>query len=195
MTSREKILRAVAQNQPALLPLPEVPPFQQDTSELSGRFTEVAVAIGARVFRVMDYGEVAQVLRQNFLPSHRIISAIPELAGFAEATPLQDAHRHQLATVDLAVAAAHFGVAENGAVWLTEEQMGVRVLPFITQHLAVVLPVKQILPLMPDAYARIGQAAYGYGVFMAGPSKTADIEQSLVLGAHGPRTMTVFLID
>jgi L-lactate dehydrogenase complex protein LldG len=42
----------------------------------------------------------------------------------------------------------------------------------------------------------VGSAgSYGFATFIAGPSKTADIEQSLVLGAHGPRSLIVFLID
>jgi L-lactate dehydrogenase complex protein LldG len=48
---------------------------------------------------------------------------------------------------------------------------------------------------MQAAYARIQVAAGGYGVFIAGPSKTADIEQSLVIGAHGPLALTVFVIE
>jgi len=71
----------------------------------------------------------------------------------------------------------------------------IRVLPFITQHLAVVLSRKNIVHNMQEAYERIGTVPYGFGVFIAGPSKTADIEQSLVLGAHGPKTMTVFLLN
>ena len=47
---------------------------------------------------------------------------------------------------------------------------------------------------MHHAYDRIAQAEYPFGLFLAGPSKTADIEQSLVLGAHGSRSMTVFLL-
>jgi L-lactate dehydrogenase complex protein LldG len=50
------------------------------------------------------------------------------------------------------------------------------------------------VPTMHEAYARIGSADYGFGAFIAGPSKTADIEQSLVLGAHGSKTMVVFLM-
>jgi len=68
-------------------------------------------------------------------------------------------------------------------------------LPFICQHLAVLLHKNDIVQTMHEAYATIGNNAYGFGLFIAGPSKTADIEQSLVLGAHGPKTMTVFVIN
>ena len=84
--------------------------------------------------------------------------------------------------------------AENGAVWITEELMGHRALPFITQHLAIVINANDIVPTMHQAYKRIGDARQGFGTFIAGPSKTADIEQSLVIGAHGSRSMTVFLL-
>ena len=70
-----------------------------------------------------------------------------------------------------------------------------RALPFIAENLALVIHKKDIVPHMHAAYERIAEANYGFGTFIAGPSKTADIEQSLVLGAHGPRSMTVFLID
>jgi L-lactate dehydrogenase complex protein LldG len=194
MSNREQILAAVAHNQPALTPMPEIPAFRLEAEGLVEKFTQVAVSIGSRVFQVKDYQEVQEVLSQGFKPNHRIISQVPELASYADATLLLDQDRHQLENVDLAIVKAHFGVAENGASWVTEELLGVRVEPFICQHLAIVLPKSSIVPLMHEAYAQIGRVDYGYGVFIAGPSKTADIEQSLVLGAHGPRTLTVFLL-
>jgi L-lactate dehydrogenase complex protein LldG len=106
---------------------------------------------------------------------------------------------HALENVDLAILPTHFGVAENGACWITEAQMVQRALPFITQHLALVLRREDILPDMHAAYERIAaldaEEPYGFAAFIAGPSKTADIEQSLVLGAHGPASLTVFLLD
>lgn len=97
---------------------------------------------------------------------------------------------HELENVELAILPAYFAVAENGACWLTEALLPERVLPFITQHLILIVNKADVLPTMHEAYKNIGQQHYGYGAFIAGPSKTADIEQSLVLGAHGARSIT-----
>jgi L-lactate dehydrogenase complex protein LldG len=86
-----------------------------------------------------------------------------------------------------------FAVAENGSVWITEDLIKERVLPFICQHLVAMLDKKNIIANMRDAYETIADNDYEFGSFIAGPSKTADIEQSLVLGAHGPKTMTVLI--
>jgi len=60
---------------------------------------------------------------------------------------------------------------------------------------AVIINADAIVPTMHHAYERTSATNYGFGTFIAGPSKTADIEQSLVIGAHGPRSMTVFVIN
>jgi L-lactate dehydrogenase complex protein LldG len=93
--------------------------------------------------------------------------------------------------VDLAILRARLGVAENGAMWLSEREMVHRVLPFITQHLILLVDPGTIVATMHDAYRQVDIAETGFGLFVAGPSKTADIEQSLVIGAHGPRSLTV----
>jgi L-lactate dehydrogenase complex protein LldG len=108
-----------------------------------------------------------------------------------DAEPLS---HHSFEDVDVAIIRAQFGVAENGAVWVTEEDMQIRVLPFICQHLVIIMREDQIVGTMHEAYDKIGSADYGFGVFIAGPSKTADIEQSLVLGAHGPLSAHVFIL-
>jgi len=84
-----------------------------------------------------------------------------------------------------------FGVAENGAIWLTEEALPHRVAPFICQHL--VIHVQKIVPHMHAAYEELKKPSSSFGLFLAGPSKTADIEQSLVIGAHGARSLTVVI--
>jgi L-lactate dehydrogenase complex protein LldG len=57
-----------------------------------------------------------------------------------------------------------------------------------------VIPAAEILDNMHQAYERLAFDKPGFGAFISGPSKTADIEQSLVIGAHGPRSLTVFCI-
>lgn len=96
-----------------------------------------------------------------------------------------------LADIEVLEIDGEFGVAENGAIWLTEEAMPHRVAPFICQHL--VINVKKIVPHMHAAYEELGKVKSGFGLFLAGPSKTADIEQSLVIGAHGARSLTVVI--
>jgi L-lactate dehydrogenase complex protein LldG len=96
-----------------------------------------------------------------------------------------------LAEVDVLEIDGAFGVAENGAIWLTEEALPHRVAPFICQHL--VIHVQKIVPNMHAAYEELTHQTTGFGLFLAGPSKTADIEQSLVIGAHGARSLTVVI--
>jgi L-lactate dehydrogenase complex protein LldG len=97
--------------------------------------------------------------------------------------------------VDVVLAQAEFGVAENGAVWLDERAAPLRAGLFLTQHLVLLLERSALVEHMHEAYARLGArvGATGYGCFLCGPSKTADIEQALVVGAHGARSLVVVL--
>ena len=101
----------------------------------------------------------------------------------------------ELEKVERAYIKGTVAVAENGAVWVYESQMKNRLLPFICQHLVLVVDKKDIVATMHDAYDKINTGAEGFGVFIAGPSKTADIEQSLVIGAHGARSTTVYVVE
>lgn len=100
---------------------------------------------------------------------------------------------HDYRDVDVVVVPGRFGVAENGAVWIDGAAAPVRAALYLAQHLVVLLPQGELVDNMHQAYERIGStlADDAYGCFMCGPSKTADIEQALVVGAHGPRSLTV----
>jgi L-lactate dehydrogenase complex protein LldG len=86
------------------------------------------------------------------------------------------------------------GVAENGAIWVDEETMGVRALPYITERLMLVVKASDLVWNMHQAYQKLGGDIPGFGAFIAGPSKTADIEQALVIGAHGPKGLQVVVV-
>lgn len=98
---------------------------------------------------------------------------------------------HDLDRLNLAILDGQFGTAENGAIWLEEADLRLRAIPFITEHLVITLSKKQLVATMHDAYDRIQKSTSGFGLFLAGPSKTADIEQSLVIGAHGAKSLRV----
>ncbi|HOY16107.1 MAG TPA: LUD domain-containing protein [Haliscomenobacter sp.] len=192
--SRDQILAKVRANQPQdERPLPDLGLFPARTTELLDQFMTILTLIGGKVQRVSNYAAIETHLREHPYPG-RMVTSIPALFSIAEPIPAPS-DPHALANVELAIISGEFGVAENGAIWVTEANFGQRVAPFICQHLAIVLSVDQLCPNMHQAYQRLQGKDYGFGVFIAGPSKTADIEQSLVLGAHGARTMTAFLMD
>jgi hypothetical protein len=89
---------------------------------------------------------------------------------------------------------AEFGVAENGSVWLRGSRLGDRSALFLATQVLVVLPKSTIVADVHAAYTLIDMTDEEFGVFVAGPSKTADIEQSLVIGAHGAKELTIVLI-
>lgn len=195
--SREQILSAIKTAKPDLLPLPEIPVFnpeELDASFILDKFRSTATTIGSKLFMVNDLEEVKAIITEQFREG-RIATTMPEFSSIAETDFSLNPDPHALENIELLIMRAHFGVAENSAVWVTEDLMQQRAAPFICQHLAVVLNAADIVPTMHEAYDRIGLVDYGFAVFIAGPSKTADIEQSLVLGAHGPRSMTLFVLS
>lgn len=160
------------------------------------QFCEVARGIGARVILVDDLSEVKTYIKDQVANNQRVVSSIPTLLGSTnDGSLLIEAIPHELENVELAVIHAELGVAENGALWVTAAQMGTRVLPFITQHLAIIVKAADIVSDMHAAYNRTAGSDHDFAAFIAGPSKTADIEQSLVLGAHGSRSLVVFVLN
>lgn len=194
MSSRAQVLSAVKENQPELLVMPDIAHLLKvETQDLVEEFIRVIEGIGAKVFQVNNHQEIIHQLKADFeIDKVRVVSTLKEFNEIAK--PFSGLDNHELADVELMILPTHFAVAENGASWVDDELFKERVLPFIPQHLVLIVEKEKIVPTMHHAYQLIGDKKYGYGTFIAGPSKTADIEQSLVLGAHGPRSLRVFLI-
>lgn len=99
----------------------------------------------------------------------------------------------ELDCLDLCVLRGEFAVVENGAAWHVPSRPRERSAALLAQHLILLVDATELVPTLHQAYERIDLAGTSFGWFLCGPSKTADIEQSLVLGAHGPRTMSLVI--
>lgn len=195
MSSRSSILEKIRLNQPTeVSALPNVTFLGLDIFDILETYKTVLKSIGGDFLEVKDYSEIIDFVKKNYNIKKRMITTVPELAEIAKLDWFDD-NPHTLEDVELTIVKAHFGVAENSALWVTDDILGQRVATFIPQYLAVIVNKKDIVATMHQAYERIGNQEYGFGTFIAGPSKTADIEQSLVLGAHGARGLMVFLME
>lgn len=195
MSSKAEILKKIKQNQPALkTDLPDLKLLGSEQFDILATYKTVLKNIGGDAVEVADYAEIIQYIKTNYETEKRIITTVPELAEIA-LLDWKNEDPHTLQNVELTIVKAHFGVAENSALWVTDDVLGQRAAPFIAQYLAIIVHKKDIVATMQQAYDRIGNQEYGFATFIAGPSKTADIEQSLVLGAHGARGLIVFIMD
>jgi len=189
MSSRETILKAISNNRSALIPLENADiAIASNSDNLLEKFTAVLTSIGGQVEVIESIDPVNDYLYKIAGKDNRIVNVfLGDVVG-------NTTEAGELENVFVACIAGGIAVAENGAVWVDESMMVNRMLPFICQHLVLVIKDGNLVANMHEAYGKIDTVATGYGVFIAGPSKTADIEQSLVIGAHGPRSLKVFIM-
>jgi len=189
MNARDDILARIRANQPAPTALPAVPLFDSAGTDLVQRFKAGVTRMGGRV---VESGDALGSIVRELHPDARVVcSATSELNGTRRLVPKESPASFE--DVDVGVVRARFGVAETGSVWLTDADFVVSALGFLSQHLVVLLDPAHIVPDMHHAYRRRAEFEAGYGVFMTGPSATADIEGILIHGAQGIRSLAVVL--
>jgi L-lactate dehydrogenase complex protein LldG len=193
MSSRDDILARVRRNQPPPRPLPPVPTFARPLASPLDTFKAGVLRMGGR-FEPPAAGETpAALVRRLFPDAGAIASAVPEVPGNRPLDALKSPA--ELHDVEVGIVRALFGVAETGSVWLDERHFKVNALGFLVQHLVVLLDPTAIVGNMHDAYRDRQRFDVRYGVFMTGPSATADIEGILIHGAQGVRSLTIVPIE
>ena len=164
-------------------------------SDLRRSFQSVIESVGGECRYVADLEAARKVISGSEIltAAKTICSHVKEVAeGNFDAEAKSDAH--QCADVDLTIVRGELGVAENGAVWVNADPLRHRALLFLSENLILVIEGRDIVPDMESAYARIDFTRLRSGYFISGPSKTADIEQSLVIGAHGAKSLLVLVV-
>jgi L-lactate dehydrogenase complex protein LldG len=195
-SSRQAILTAIRYSN-FFLPkqgaeLPQIPVFQRPDTSLKPEFEVHLQKAGGAAHDVGSAADAEAILKTLHPDAKVICSAVPEITGTRRASEVKDPH--ELSDVDVGIVRARFGVAESGAVWLTQDDLIVNALGFLSQHLVVLLDPNEIVSDMHAGYRRVRLDETAFGCFMMGPSATADVEATLVHGAQGARSLNLFFL-
>jgi L-lactate dehydrogenase complex protein LldG len=158
------------------------------------QFVKMTEMVGGQVIEVDPGRDVNVLIRELFPEAKEIASNLPEIT-IATRNPDTVGRARDLNGTDVGIIRGKFGVAENACIWIPQT-MKEKAVCFISENLIILLPKSQIVNNMHEAYKRIefDKEYDGYGTFISGPSKTADIAQVLVMGAQAARSATVLLL-
>lgn len=188
MSSKEKILKSIRENN--IVQDVELPSSYENFGitfeDKFEKFSTMLESVGGKAL-IVEKAELDSTIKSLY-PDEKVITSNVDGCEIKNFNPNEEDDPHNLKDIDLAIVKGNFAVAENGAIWMKNKDNRHRSLYFIAQNIVIVIDEKEILNNMHEAYERISFNENGYGVFISGPSKTADIEQSLVIGAHGPKS-------
>jgi L-lactate dehydrogenase complex protein LldG len=158
------------------------------------QFVKMTEMVGGQVIEVDPGRDVNVLIRELFPEAKEIASNLPEIT-IATRNPDTVGRARDLNGTDVGIIRGKFGVAENACIWIPQT-MKEKAVCFISENLIILLPKSQIVNNMHEAYKRIefDKEYDGYGTFISGPSKTADIAQVLVMGAQAARSATILLL-
>lgn len=204
MSSREDILQNIRRNTRVRYERPDLAELEENAltyPDKVAQFCAIMKQMGGEAVVLGKEDDLNEIIREKYPQAKRVASNMKEVATGEKIQLITCATFHpddvasppELDGTDLAIVDGRIGVCENGAVWL-QQDVEQRAVYFISEALVILLDRKNLVNNMHEAYKRIDTGEYGYGVFVSGPSKTADIEQALVMGAHGPRSVTVILL-
>ena len=193
MSKKEDILNKFRSNVRERFDMPSLDDIAAVTyPDPLAQFVGMSEAVGGKVVELAPGEDVNALVRRLFPDAGEIASNLPEIT-IATRNPDTVPDARTLDGTDVGIIRGEFGVAENGCVWVPQT-MKERSVCFISEHLVILLPKGRIVNNMHEAYRQVSFNGYGYGTFISGPSKTADIAQVLVMGAQASRSVTIVLM-
>ena len=194
MSSKEDILKKYRANVRERFDMPDLSDIKAITyPDPLLQFMNMTKSVGGNAIEVEKGRDINALIRELYPDAKEIASNLPEIT-IATRNPDEVGRARDLNGTDVGVIRGSFGVAENACVWIPQ-QMKEKAVMFISENLVILLSKSQIVNNMHEAYKLIEMNDYGYGTFISGPSKTADIAQVLVMGAQAARSATVLLLD
>ena len=189
---KEELLDKLRRNTTQQFDMPTKPVQGIVYPDVVKEFIGMSKTVGSKVIEVKK-GDNLNVVIREACPNAKIFASNVEGIE-ADLNPDTIASAADLNGTDVGIIQGEVGVAENGCIWIPQT-MKERAVCFISEELVILLSKSNVVNNMHEAYKRIKMTNYGYGVFISGPSKTADIEQALVMGAQAARGVTVILIE
>ena len=193
MSKKDDILKKFRDNVRVRFDMPALDDIEAVTyPDPLAQFVKMSEAVGGRVIEPEPGANLNALIQSLFPNAREIASNLPEIT-IATRNPDAVPDAQSLNGTDLGIIRGEFGVAENGCIWIPQT-MKERAVCFISEHLVILLPKGRIVNNMHEAYRQVSFNDSGYGTFISGPSKTADIAQVLVMGAQASRSVTVILV-
>ena len=194
MSSKEDILKKYRANIRQQFDMPDLSDIKAITyPNPLMQFMNMTKSVGGNAIEVEKDCDINALIRELYPDAREIASNLPEIT-IATRNPDEVGRARDLNGTDVGVIRGVFGVAENACVWIPQT-MKEKAVCFISENLVILLKKSEIVNNMHEAYRRIQFNDYGYGTFISGPSKTADIAQVLVMGAQAARSATILLLD
>ena len=195
MSNKEDILKKYRSNIHERFEMPDLSDITPITyKEPLSQFIEMSKNVGGNIIEVKDNHDINALVKELYPDAKEIASNLSEIT-IATRNPDTIENAQALNGTDVGIIRGMFGVAENGCIWIPQ-QMKEKAVCFISENIVILLRKSQIVNNMHEAYKQIAfDSKYdGYGTFISGPSKTADIAQVLVMGAQAARSVTILLM-
>lgn len=193
MANKEDILNKIRKNIKTKYDMPRLDDIQGITyPDPLAQFISMTETVGGKVVELVPGKDINELVRELYPEAKEIASNLSEVT-IATRNPDTCGSPQALNGTDVGIIRGVFGVAENACVWIPQA-MEEKAVCFISENLVILLKKSEIVNNMHEAYKRIEMNDYGYGTFISGPSKTADIAQVLVMGAQAARSATVVLL-
>ena len=191
MTSKDTILNNLRHNVRETYDKPDLSFAKLEYTDPVDAFIRTATtAAGALVIEMREGDDINELIRHAYPQAKTISSNVPGIN--ADRNPDDVNTPQELDGTDVSVVTGTVGCAENACIWVPQT-MKQRAVCFICEYLIIILDRKNIVNNMHEAYSRISMPEMGFGAFISGPSKTADIEQALVYGAQSFCGVTIIL--
>jgi len=195
MSNKEDILKKYRANVRVKFDMPDLSDIKAiQYPDPLVQFIKMTESVGGHVIEVKEGQDINELVKEMYPDAKEIASNLPEVT-IATRNPDTVGRARDLNGTDVGIIRGLFGVAENACVWIPQ-MMKEKAVCFISENLVILLPKSQIVHNMHEAYKRIkfDETYDGYGTFISGPSKTADIAQVLVMGAQAARSATILLL-